>query len=240
MNSWDPGDRLDRFVTELRTGMGDVLESVVLFGSIPRGEAQEGVSDVNLLLLLRDAHRATLAKGAPVVQRWREEAGAVPLLFTPDEWRRSADVFPLEIADMQDHRRLLLGPDPLLELHVSLGHLRLQVERELRGKLVQLRRGMFLVADQPADLGRLLLGAAPSIATYLRAVLRLAREPVPASSIEAAQDACARVGVSAEPFLEVWAARARPTAFVPDTSCTDGVIDLMLATATYVDSLEER
>lgn len=231
---------LDRYVAELREAMGDALESVVLFGSVARGEAQEKVSDVNLLMLLRAADRATLVRGAPVAQRWRDEVGGVPLLFTADEWRRSADVFPIEVADMQDHRRVLLGADPVGGLRVSLTHLRLQVERELRGKLAQLRRGIFLAADHPADLGRLLLGVAPSVATYLRAVLRLVREPVPDATPDAARAACARIGAAPDAFLEVWEARARPDLFVPGEASTDGVIALLLATASYVDTLEGR
>jgi predicted nucleotidyltransferase len=238
--SWDPGAGLDRYVADLRAAMGDALESVVLFGSVARGEAREGVSDVNLLMLLRAADRATLMKGAAVAQRWREESGSVPLLFTPDEWRRSADVFPIEVADMLDHRRVLLGPDPLPALSVSLGHLRLQVERELRGELAQLRRGIFLAADHPADLGRLLLGTAPSVATHLRAVLRLAREPVPNGTPAVIRAACTRTGASPDAFLEVWEARTRPDLYVPSDATTDGVIEMLLATASYVDSLEER
>jgi hypothetical protein len=235
---WDPSVVVDRYVADLRAAMGDVLESVVLFGSVARGEAREGVSDVNLLVLLRAADRATLVRGAPVAQRWRDQARSVPLLFTPDEWRRSADVFPIEIADMQDHHRVLLGPDPLPALRVSTGHLRLQVERELRGELAQLRRGIFLAADHAGDLGRLLLGAAPSVATHLRAALRLAREPVPNATPAVIRAACARIGASPDAFLEVWEARARPDVFVPSDTCTDGVIAMLLATASYVDSVE--
>jgi predicted nucleotidyltransferase len=239
-SGWDPADKLDRFVGELKHAMGASLESVVLFGSIPRGEAREGVSDVNLLLLMKRADRATLLEGAPVAQRWREEVGGVPLLFTPDEWRRSADVFPVEVADMQEHHRVLHGRDPLPEMRVGLGHLRLQVEREVRGKLAQMRRGLFLAANSPADLGRMLLGTAPSVAAYLRAVLRLVREPVPADTAAVARAAAARVGASADGFLEVWGARESPESFVPGEACTDGVIELVLAIASYVDTLEGR
>ena len=239
-NGWDPAEQLARYVAELRAAMGDTLESVVLFGSVARGEARDSVSDVNLLMLLRTADRATLLRGAAVAQRWREEAGSVPLLFTPDEWRRSADVFPIEIADMQDHRRVLHGPDPLPGLRVSPEYLRLQVEREIRGELAQLRRGIFLAADRPADLGRLLLGAAPSVATHLRAVLRLARQPVPPGTPAVIRAACTLTGAAPEAFLEVWEARARPDRFVPSDTSTDGVIAMLLATATYVDSLEGR
>jgi hypothetical protein len=227
-------------VDELQRALGDELESIVLYGSIPRGEAREGVSDVNLLLLLRSAGLGTLARGAPAAQRWREESGAVPLIFTPQEWRRSADVFPVEVADMKEHARVLSGTDPIGALTTDLHHLRLQVERELRGKLAQLRRGLFLAADHPADVGRLLLGEAPSIATYLRALLRLERRPVPADTPAVTRAAAAVVSGPSEPFLEVWGGRDHPTAFEPTTVCTEGVLELLLRTADHVDSMEAR
>ena len=238
--SWDPKERLRRFVMELENALGNELGSVVLFGSVARGESHEGLSDVNLLVLLEHADRSTLARGAPVAQRWRETAGAVPLIFTPDEWRRSADVFPIELADMQDHRRVLHGPDPVAELEVSPANLRLQLEREIRGKLAFMRRGVFLAADHPADLGRLLLGSAPSIASYLRAVLRLTREKVPSGTPDVARAACARMGLSADPFVDVWRGRDKADAFQPPASYTDGILALLLKTAAFVDSLEER
>jgi hypothetical protein len=195
---------------------------------------------VNLLVLLRDASAATLARGAGAAQRWREEAGAVPLLFTPTEWRRSADVFPVEIADMKEHARVLHGADPVRALATEVTHLRLQVERELRGKLAQLRRGLFLTADHPADVGRLLLGEAPSVATYLRALLRLHRWKVPAATPDVVRAAATLVGGPAEPFLEVWAGRDRPAAFEPTPATADGVLELLLRTADHVDSMEAR
>jgi hypothetical protein len=238
--AWDPKEKIAHFVEELREGLGEDLESVTRYGSIPRGEGREGVSDVNLLVLLRDAGPVTLARGAPAAQRWREETGAVPLLFTPREWRRSADVFPVEVADMKEHSRVLLGSDPVRDLSTSHGHLRLQVERELRGKLAQLRRGLFLAADHPPDVGRLLLGEAPSVATYLRALLRLHRQPVPAATPEVVRAAAALSGGPAEPFLDVWGGRDRPAAFEPTTACTEGVLELLLRTADHVDSMEAR
>ena len=101
-------------------------------------------------------------------------------------------------------------------------------------------RDSFLAADQPADLGRLLLGVAPSVATHLRAVLRLAGESVPTGTAAVVRAACARTGAEPDAFLEVWEARARPDQFVPSDRSTDGVIAMLLATASYVDSLEER
>jgi hypothetical protein len=78
------------------------------------------------------------------------------------------------------------------------------------------------------------------VATYMRAVLRLVREPVPAHTPDAARAVAARMGSSPDGFLEVWQARESPASFVPGDACTDGVIELVLAIASYVDTLEGR
>ena len=238
--SWQPEKEIEGFVADLADAFGDDLRSVVLHGSVARDEARRDVSDVNLLVLLDDVSPGALLRGAGLARRWREEEGAVPLLFTPEEWRRAADVFPVEVADMRDHRRVLLGDDPVEPLRISLRHLRLQAEREVRGRLVHLREGMLVAADSPEDLGRLLLSAAPSVATYARAVLRLERRAVPAATPDVVEDVADRLAVDPAPFLEVWKARARPGDLRPTLERTAGVFELLLAIAEHVDTLEDR
>ena len=238
--SWNPETEIADFVAGLRTVYADDLDSVVLYGSLARGEGQHDVSDVNLLVLVHDVSPDGLIRGSDLVRSWRETGRGVPLLFTPKEWERAIDVFPVEIADMADRRRVLHGVDPVEGRQVSLRHLRLQTERELRGKLVTLREGMVLAGGRPDDLGRLLLAAAPSIAAYLRALLRLLRSEVPTDTPGVVEAAAERVAVGPEPFLDVWRARRSPGSLRPTLAQTAGVFDLLLATADHVDTLEGR
>lgn len=237
--SWTPDSEVDEFVRDLRNAFGQDLTSVVLHGSVVRGEAHRDVSDINLLVLVEDVSPGGLTRGATLARRWHEAGHGLPLVFTAAEWARALDVFPVEIADMGDHRRVVHGADPV-DARVSLRHLRLQAEREIRGRLVHLREGMLLAADRPEELGRLLLGAAPSVAAYLRALLRLRRTDVPASTPDVVDTAGRILGVDTSAFQAVWKARRAPGSLHPTLAQTAGVFDLLLATADHVDTLEDR
>lgn len=242
--TWNPSERAETFARELTGELGSEpdggVRSVVLHGSVARGEAVEGLSDVNLLVLLGDVSPARLAAAAPLVRAWWEDTGAVPLVFTPGEWARSTDVYPVEVADMLDAHRLVAGVDPLEGMAVSLRHMRLQTERELRGKLIHLREGVLLAADRPDDLGRLLVSAAPSLATYLRTVIRLQRREAPPNTPDAAKSAARIVGGDPGAFLETWEARLAPDDFRPDLATVGRVTALMEAAAHFVDTMEDR
>lgn len=177
----DPAKLASDLVQEMRETFGARLRSVLLYGSVPRGEYIEGVSNINVLVLVDEIDPATLRAAAPHALRW-SASGLVPLLLEADEWARAADVFAIEVLDMLDVHSVLHGIDPLQSLQVSAEALRLQAERELRGKLVTLHSGMMAAAEKPEALGDLLRAALPSYVTYVRAALRLAGQLVPSSS----------------------------------------------------------
>src|SRR5258706_140857 len=103
-------DLLQQFVTLARNSVGGNLESVVLYGSTVRGDAQPPYSDLNLLCIVRSAARAELENMASLVNWWsRGQGQRSPLIFTADELRRSADVFAIELLDMQRAHRALYG-----------------------------------------------------------------------------------------------------------------------------------
>ncbi len=230
----------ERFTERLADDLGARLRSVVLHGSVARDEAVPDVSDVNLLVLVDAVDAALLRQLAPHAQRWLDTERALPLVLTWDEWRSASDAFAIETADMIDARTVLHGDDPLEGAVVRSHHLRVQAERELRGKLIHLREGTLATADRPQELGRLILTALPSVATYLRAVLRLAGEDVAmATTADVLRRGCAVVGADPDPLVGLWEARARRKA--PEVEVEDArvaaVHDVLERTAEYVDSL---
>lgn len=50
---------LPRVIDSLKTGLGDHLHSCCLYGSAVRGNSIEGVSDVNLLIVLTESNSTT-------------------------------------------------------------------------------------------------------------------------------------------------------------------------------------
>ena len=60
-------EELSRAYAEL---FGERLRSALLYGSVARGEAIGGVSDINVLLLLDRLDPATLRAASPLARRW--------------------------------------------------------------------------------------------------------------------------------------------------------------------------
>jgi hypothetical protein len=104
----------------------------------------------------------------------------LPLLFTEPEWRRSADAYPLELAEMRTRYDVVRGTDPLASLVVRRHDLRLAIERELRGKLMRLRQAWALGGDDVAQMSELLRRSASSILLLCRGIVLLTGEAVPA------------------------------------------------------------
>lgn len=227
------------YTVRLRSTLGDRLRSVLLHGSVARGEAVAGVSNVNLLVLVDDVEPALLRELAPGARKWLGSHGALPLILARDEWSAASDAFAIETADMLDAREVLHGADPLEGVRVGPRHLRLQAERELRGKLIHLREGILVSAERPGDLGRLVLSALPSLATYFRAALRLAGEEAPNRTPETFDRGAALVGGDATALRDLWEARSRgkPPKIDAADPRVQAVHHSLEMTVTYVDTL---
>lgn len=236
----DPRVTARELVDGLARVEGENLRAALLHGSVARGEAVPGVSDVNVLVLLDDAGPPVLQRLALVAREWHERAGTPPLLLTRAEWTRAADVFAIEVSDMRDAREMLHGDDPVAELAVDPTELRLQTERELRGKLLQLREGALLAAASPDELGWLLGAALPSFAAFMRAALRLERADVPAETSKLIARAAETMGdADPEPLQRVWAARREGRTLQPDMAdpLVAGYYDFAERLADHVDRL---
>jgi hypothetical protein len=201
-------ERAERLAQDLAHAYGSALVSVVLYGSAARGEFHEGISDLNVLVLLSATDAATLRLGSDVARGWTVEGNPPPLILGAEEWRRSADVFPIELADIHDAHRVLRGPDPFEGITIDMGDLRLQAENELKGKYIRLRQHYLLAAAKPEELGSLLKQSLSTFLALFRAVLRLARDDAATrDQEEVIRRTAGHVGFSAEPLLAVLAAR---------------------------------
>ncbi len=146
--------------------------AVVLYGSRARGEEHAG-SDFNLLVVADHVEPDRLKALAPTFAALRVAGGAPPLLMERDEWRRAADVFPIELTDMGLARRVLRGDDPVAGIQVELADLRRALEAELRAKLLRLRQAFAVNADDDRALGGVGAQASSSLLALFRAMLVL-------------------------------------------------------------------
>ena len=112
---------LDELVTQLRAAYGERLASVVLYGSAAGGDhIPEPIRLQRARAARRPEFDASLGDAASAVARaWREAGNPPPLTMTLEEWRRSADIFPMEYADILERHRVLHGEPPFDGITVS-------------------------------------------------------------------------------------------------------------------------
>jgi predicted nucleotidyltransferase len=198
-----PENQINDFVSRLRTAAGENLESVILYGSAASGEFHPEFSNVNLLCVLRQTSFAALAALAPAVEWWTRRKHPAPLVMTREELKRSADVFAIELLDMHEHHRVLFGDDALKGVRVPMHLHRVQVEYELREKLILLRERLLQAAGKKSRLWDLLLSSLPAFTTLFRHVLITLEEPAPKSKREAVQALLSRIQFDPSAFLQV-------------------------------------
>jgi hypothetical protein len=229
------------FTRKLEAVYGDSLVSVLLYGSAARGDYRAGVSDLNLLVVLRSTDAAQLRRGSALAREWASAGNPPPLVLGEAEWRGSADVFPIEYMDMRDAHIVLHGADPFAGLDIQWRDLRLQCEHELKSKQIRLREHFLLVADDAPELGKLLLHSFSTFLTLFRTALRLAHQEVPRAPEAVITAVSTLAGFDPEPFRAVQRAREGKGDFAPAPGdpIVDGYLDGVERTTRWLDHLSE-
>ncbi|HZT35545.1 MAG TPA: nucleotidyltransferase domain-containing protein, partial [Nitrososphaera sp.] len=163
-----PETQINEFVERLKTVAGTNLESVLLYGSAASDEFHAEYSDVNVLCIVRELSASALHALAPAVNWWTKSKHPAPLIFTWEELNRSLDVFPIELIDMQRRHRVLHGADVLKTVKVPLDLHRVQLEHDLRTKLLLLRQHYLSADGDNKKVMHLMLGSVSSFITLFR------------------------------------------------------------------------
>jgi len=175
----------EQLVDQLKQAIPAGLRSVILYGSAAAGDHIGGKSDYNVLIAAERLGPAELQSIAAASAGWTKGGNRPPLLFTPDELRRSADSFPIEISDILQSRKILFGEDIMAGVAVKRENLRLQLEMELKGKLLRLREQYLPTRGKPEKVAELLVSSLSTFLVLARAALRLWQDEVPARKHEA-------------------------------------------------------
>ena len=194
---------LDELVAQLRAAFGAELRSVVLYGSAASGDHIPKQSDYNVLVLVDSLDVARLDAVAAVVRAWSEAGNPAPFTLTTEEWRRSADVFPMEYTDIRERHRVLHGASPFDGVRVEPGDLRRQLEAESMGKLLHLRKGVLAAGGDGRHQLELLEASKSTIMVLFRATMRLHGQTPPADTMELCRQVGRLAGFDPEPFIRV-------------------------------------
>jgi len=190
-------------VDALVDALGPRLKSVVLYGSAAAGDFIPGVSGTDLLIVAEPLGLAELTLLAGPLAQWENAGNPLPELFTPAELADSADVFPIELADIEQSRRVLHGDDPLSGLKIDMRDYRHQLERELKTRLFLLRRRFLACADSDERLARLMVDSCSTFLVLMRAALRLYNDAAPPAKREALARLSRQIPFDPRPLVEI-------------------------------------
>jgi len=194
---------LDELVGQLRAAYGDTLRAVVLYGSAAAGEHIAKRSDYNVLVIVDALGASQLAAASAAARAWADAGNPAPLTLTQQEWRGSADIFPMEYADILERHKVLYGDPPFDGIRVDRKDLRLQLEQEAMGKLIKLRQGA-LAAGNDGDRQIELLSASVSpVMIVFRAFLRLHEIKPPTDNLTLTEQVAGRAGFDGTPIARV-------------------------------------
>lgn len=230
-------DDVTKLADALQGALGDGLVALLLYGSAARQESRGKGGDINLLLIVHDASSAGLRPVASALGGWLKAGYAPPLVFGETEWRSAADVFPMEIEDMRAAHVLLKGTDPFAGVATTREHLRSELEREVRSKLLHLRTAYAAAAPDGKALEDLLEQSSGTVLSLLRAALRVAGRPVPVEGPAVVTEAASLAGLDREAFGWILVRRSgeRTGRLAPFDARAAQYVDAVQRLASWVD-----
>ncbi|MFO7784670.1 MAG: hypothetical protein ACQET7_12750 [Thermodesulfobacteriota bacterium] len=202
-----PGDIFEDFIEDYRRIFGRDLVNIVLYGSAAGADYQPGRSDINFLIVLTDEGIEHLDHAFETVDRWLKRRVAVPLFVTEAYIQGSLDVFPIEYLDMKRRHTHVYGRDVLGALSFEPEHVRLQCEREIKGKLLLLREGFLQTRGKVRELEALIKESLPAFVALFEALLFLKDMEIPVTKRDVLRAGCGAFDLDAAVFDELLAIR---------------------------------
>lgn len=239
MATRDTRSVIEPFAAAVAEAAGDNLAALLVRGSAARGDYDHKRSDVNLVLILEDTSAASLRPLGPAVAKWVKGGQPPPVIFSSEGWRQSTDVFPIELEDMRAAHLLIHGSDPFEGVTTTSEDVRHELEREARGKLLQLRAEYVAAATNGKILGALVTSSARTFFVLFRSLLRLQGGPAPEEDEALVGAVADLVGFDRAPFD--WAVARLRSRKGPDLAAHDPLgaqyLEAIEAFVTHVDGL---
>ncbi len=170
---------LDEYRKDLIETYGEKLISCYLYGSAVTPAYVPGVSDLNFLVILSEVNVDDLKAYSKIFKKWQKKKISPPIIATREYILNSLDVFPLEFSEIKDNHFLVYGEDIIKKIEIPMENLRLQVESELKGKLLKFRQGIIFLSNDTSEYREFFLRTIGTFIPVFRGVLRLYGEKPP-------------------------------------------------------------
>ena len=169
---------------------GSELVSLIVYGSAAAGSYVKGKSDINLLVVLTEAGKDRLDAAFDKVKYWKKRGVVTPLVMTREFIETSLDSYPIEFLNMKNSHILVHGEDVLKDLVFKPADLRLQIEREIKGKIILLTQGYLETEGAARALRQLIRKSFTAFVSIFNALLFLKQGRAPQTRRETIKEVC--------------------------------------------------
>jgi predicted nucleotidyltransferase len=205
----DPKEIFDEFVSDYKGIYGDELISIMLYGSAAGKDYKHGTSDINFMIVLTEKGIKDPEKSFVLIKKWKKRKVAIPLFLTEDYIGTSTDVYPIEYLNFQRRYILVYGKDLLKELLFEKKYLRLQTEREIKGKFLILRSAYLESAGKKAALISIIDRSLYAFLAIFNALLALKEVEAPQEKRSIITETCRVFGLDNLIFMKLLNIRER-------------------------------
>lgn len=204
---------VDDFTLNLRQLFGPDLISVILYGSAVTEDFHPKQSDLNFLVVLTPQGLERIRIVQKFLSRWQRQRILFPLFLTEEFIYNSLDSFPLEFFNMKFAYKVLHGKDVLASIQIRNEDLRLQCERELKGKLLHLRQSYLFTRGKARAMKGLIIQSIGVFTSVFRGLLFLSGKPLPKTRLETITDTCSEFHLDLALFQSLLMVREKKGGF---------------------------
>lgn len=167
------------FLLDILTHCKEDIVSIYVIGSAVTKDFHTKYSDINTLVVVKETKAPFLDFIATLGKHYGKKRIHAPLIMTRDYINRSLEVFPLEFLEMKLINQLVYGEDVLKDIKIEKADVRLQCERELRGKLQQICQGYIRSMGNKTALTDLFVGSISGYFPVFHGILFLCNQKIP-------------------------------------------------------------
>ncbi|MFO7889544.1 MAG: hypothetical protein R6V04_04320 [bacterium] len=178
------------FTADINEIFAKEAKAIILFGSATTEEYIPKKSDINFLVCLTEQGIETIDRVERKVKPWRKKNIGLPLFLTKSYIQASLDSFPIEFFNMSQTYQVIQGDDVLKDLKFNKKDVRLQCERELKGKLLSLRQGYILTRGKKKKMSQLINESMVTFISIFKALLFLKKSEVPVKKSDVILSMC--------------------------------------------------
>jgi hypothetical protein len=197
------------FLAQVQEAFGGELVSVIAYGSALTPDYHPKKSDHNFLVVLTPEGITQIRKIQSAAAGWMRRRIHFPMFMTKEFIASSLDSYPVEFFNMRQFYQVVAGEDALKDLVIPREGLRLQCERDLKGKLLHLRQEYVYTMGKKRKIRGLINLSLSAFTSIFRALLHLKGVSADGSLEETLTQACGEFHMDIALFQSLAAIRQK-------------------------------